>query len=88
MNEIPWHGDDVVPHELHVKQHLVDGDLVKLPLRHDQKGDREAQKKKNDEGANKAERKLPIPLHSTTAMFPALLTIKALSFSTIKKRTI
>lgn len=37
---------------------------------------------------NKAERKLPIPLHSTTAMFPALLTIKALSFSTIKKRTI
>lgn len=37
---------------------------------------------------NKAERKLPIPLHSTTAILPALLTIKALSFSTIKKRTI
>ena len=33
---------------------------------------------------NKAERKLPIPLHSTTAMLPALQTIKALSFSIIK----
>ena len=63
LNEVSRHGHDVVAHELHMKQHLIDGNLIKLTLRHDQKGNRKAQKEKNDEGADKAERKRPGSRH-------------------------
>ena len=66
VNEIPGHGDDIVPHELHVKQYLVDGHFIKFPLGHDEGGHGIAQQKKGAERKKEANGVGMIILHSAS----------------------
>ena len=64
INEIPRHSHDIILHELHMEQDLIDIHFVKFTLGHDQKRHREAKKEKFDEGQREAEEKRSVGSHS------------------------
>ncbi|MBO6003198.1 MAG: hypothetical protein J6P53_06870, partial [Mailhella sp.] len=57
IDEVNGHGDDIVAHELHMEQDLIDGDIIKFPLCHDKERHAEAKEPVTEQRGYKTERK-------------------------------